>query len=192
MGDSPGNRSLLLDRATLLFSERGYEAVGVSEICEACAVTKPTLYHYFGSKRGLLDAIIAERGAPLVEALREAAAYGHDVPLGLERISFSFMRFALADPVFSRMRLAMSFAPPGSEAGIAAAAFNGELFRLLEDFFLLASADHGNMKGRHRAYAGTFIGTIDSYIGFWLAGSSPLDEATMRGAIRQFMYGIFS
>jgi len=192
MSEPSGNRGLLRDHAVLLFSERGYEAVGVSEICEVCAVTKPTLYHYFGSKRGLLDAIIAERGRPLVESVREAARYSHDVPLGLERIAFAFMRFALADPVFSRMRLAMSFAPPASEAGAAASAFNQELFRMIEDFFLHASADHGNMKGRHRAYAGTFIGTIDTYVGFWLAGSSSLEEATMRGAVRQFMYGIFS
>jgi TetR/AcrR family transcriptional regulator len=192
MSEPTGNRELLRDRATLLFSERGYEAVGVSEICDSCAVTKPTLYHYFGSKRGLLDAVIAERGGPLVESVREAARYAHDVPLGLERIAFAFMRFALADPAFSRMRLAMSFAPPASEAGAAAAAFNRNLFGLIEDFFLLASADHGNMRGRHRAYAGTFIGTVDTYVGFWLAGSSPLDEATMRGAVRQFMYGIFS
>ena len=192
MNEATGNRELLRDRATLLFSARGYEAVGVNEICEACAVTKPTLYHYFGSKRGLLDAVIAERGGPLVESVREAARYARDVPLGLERIAFAFMRFALADPDFSRLRLAMSFAPPASEAGGAAAAFNGELFGQVEGFFLQASADHGNMKGRHRAYAGTFIGTIDSYVGFWLAGSSALDEATMRGAVRQFMYGIFS
>jgi TetR/AcrR family transcriptional regulator len=192
MSESAGNRELLRDRAALLFAERGYEAVGVSEICESCGVTKPTLYHYFGSKRGLLDAVIAERGGPLVESVREAARYAHDVPLGLERVAFAFMRFALADPVFSRLRLAMSFAPPASEAGMAAATFNLDLFRLIEELFLLASADHGNMKGRHRAYAGTFIGTIDTYVGFWLAGSSPLDEATMRSAVRQFMYGIFS
>ena len=192
MDGSKGNRELFLDTATRLFSERGYEAVGVSELCESCAVTKPTLYHYFGSKRGLLDAIIAERGAALEAAVREAATYAHDVPLGLERIAFAFSSCAIRDPGFSRMRLSMSFAPPGSEAGQAAAAFNRVIFGRVEEFFRLASADHGNMRGRHRAYAGTFIGTLDSYVGFWLAGSGELGEATIRGAVRQFMYGIFS
>lgn len=191
MSEPSGKRGLLRDRATLLFSERGYEAVGVNEICESCEVTKPTLYHYFGSKRGLLDAIIAERGSPLLEAVR-SVPYARDVPLGLERIAFAFMRFGLADPVFSRMRLAMSFAPPASEAGEAAKAFNLELFNMVEQFFLLASAEHGNMKGRQKAYAGTFIGVLDTYVGFWLSGSADLDEVTMRGAVRQFMYGIFS
>src|SRR5215211_7966667 len=55
-----GNRALILDRALGLFAARGYDAVGVQEIVEAAGVTKPTLYHYFGSKRGLLEALVAE------------------------------------------------------------------------------------------------------------------------------------
>jgi TetR/AcrR family transcriptional regulator len=191
--DSPeGNRALLLDKATRLFSERGYTAVGVEEICAAVFLTKPTLYHYFGSKRGLLDAIIAERGAPLLSALRIASVYGHDVPLGLERMAFALADFTRRDPVFARLRLSMSFAPPESEAGAAAAALNAELFALVEDFFRAAEGDHGNMRGRSRPIAATFIGTLDSYAGFFLSGAGDLEEGTIRAALRQFMYGIFS
>jgi TetR/AcrR family transcriptional regulator len=49
------NRSALLDAALHLFASRGYDAVGVQEIVDAVGVTKPTLYHYFGSKQGLLE-----------------------------------------------------------------------------------------------------------------------------------------
>jgi len=192
MEETGGNRELILAEAARLFSERGYEAVGVAEIAEASGVTKPTLYHYFGSKRGLLDAAIDERGGPLLAAVRAAARYERDVPKGLEAIALAFSRFALADPVFARMRLAMSFAPPGSEAGEAAASLNEALFEAVRSFFAAAEKDHGNMRGRSRAFAGTFIGTIDSYAGFHLAGRSGLDERTIREAVRQFMYGIFS
>ena len=192
MDEALGNRSLILAEATRLFSERGYEAVSVSEICEVSRITKPTLYHYFGSKRGLLDAIIEERGSPLLKAVAGAANYDHDVRLGLERIAFAFSNFALADPLFARLRLAMSFAPLESEPGEAASAFNRALFDSVEAFFREAALDHGNMKGRSRAFAATFIGTLDSYAGFMLAGASELDERTIREALRQFMYGIFS
>ena len=47
------NRAILMQKSITLFADRGYEAVGVQEICEESGVTKPTLYHYFGSKRGL-------------------------------------------------------------------------------------------------------------------------------------------
>lgn len=192
MDELQGNRTLLRDQATRLFSERGYEAVGVGEICDSAGLTKPTLYHYFGSKRGLLDAVIAERGGPFLEAVRKAAVYGHDVPLGLRAVAGAFASFALADPVFARMRLAMSFAPPESESGAAAAAFNTSLFGAVEAFFRAAALDHGNMRGRSRAFAATFIGTMDSYVGLQLAGQARLDEVTIHEALRQFMYGIFS
>jgi TetR/AcrR family transcriptional regulator len=54
------NRSALLTHALQLFAARGYDAVGVQEIVEAAGITKPTLYHYFGSKRGLLDTLLAK------------------------------------------------------------------------------------------------------------------------------------
>jgi TetR/AcrR family transcriptional regulator len=192
MQETGGNREHILGTGLRLFAERGYEAVGVGEICGFSGITKPTLYHYFGSKRGLLDAIVAERGGPLLASVKEAARYDHDVRLGLERLAFAFARAAQADGDFARLRLAMSFAPPASEPGAAAAAFNQALFLAVEEFFRQAALDHGNMKGRSRAFAGTFIGTLDSYTGFWLAGLGLLDEATLRHALRQFMYGIFS
>jgi TetR/AcrR family transcriptional regulator len=186
------NRSLILSEAARLFAERGYEAVSVGEICDSATITKPTLYHYFGSKRGLLDALIEEGGAALLASVREAARTERDVRLGLERIAFAFARCAKADPTFARLRLSMSFAPPGSEPGIAAAAYNKELFAVVEAFFRRAAEDHGNMKGRSRAFAGTFIGTMDTYTGFWLSGASGLEDQVLREALRQFMYGIFS
>ena len=41
-----------------LFYSKGYDAAGVQEIVERAGVTKPTLYYYFGSKLGLLQAIL--------------------------------------------------------------------------------------------------------------------------------------
>ena len=194
MDQSPGNREQLISTSLRLFAERGYEAVGVAELAEAAGVTKPTLYHYFGSKRGLLGAIIAERGGPLLERLRSiaAAADPGDPPLVLERLATAMAAAARSDPAFARLRLCLAFAPLGSEGGAAAGAFNAELFGLVEAYFIAAAERHGNMRGRSRAYAGTFIGTVDSYVGFYLAGQSKLDEAVVRALVRQFLYGIFS
>jgi len=190
--EAPGNRSNILATALRLFSDRGYEAVGIAELCEASKVTKPTLYHYFGSKRGLLDAIIEERGGSLLGRVKEASIYAHDVPRGLEGIAFVFSRAAKEDAEFARLRLSLSFAPPASEGSLAASALNDAIFSLVEAFFLDASSDHGNMKGRSSPYAAAFIGTVDTYIGLYLAGRSPLSDDTLRWAVRQFMYGIFS
>jgi AcrR family transcriptional regulator len=197
MDGEAGNRAIILEKALGLFAERGYEAVGVAELCEASLVTKPTLYHYFGSKRGLLDAILAERGGILVSRVKEAAVYvpgdrARGVPDGLERIAFAIARSAKEDGAFARLRLTLAFAPPSSKAGEAAAALNDGIFADVEAFFREASRDHGNMKGRSMPYAAAFIGTVDTYVGLYLAKRSPLSDEIVRGAVRQFMYGIFS
>ena len=50
MHESMDTKSLLLAQALELFALRGYESVGTQEIVQRSGVTKPTLYHYFGSK----------------------------------------------------------------------------------------------------------------------------------------------
>jgi AcrR family transcriptional regulator len=197
MNEDSANRTQILATALRLFSERGYEGVGVAELCEASGITKPTLYHYFGSKRGLLDAILSERGGPLLAALRSASAYAagdreSGVPDGLRRMAAAFAEAARGDGDFARLRLSLSFAPPASEGGMAAAALNEEVFALAEAFFRAAAGDHGNMRGRSRPYAASFIGAVDTCVGLFLAGRSPLAEEEVRAAVRQFMYGIFS
>ncbi|AIQ38494.1 transcriptional regulator [Paenibacillus sp. FSL R5-0345] len=52
-------KSLIIDKATLLFQQKGYKSVGVSEILKACEVTKGALYHHFSNgKEELLIACL--------------------------------------------------------------------------------------------------------------------------------------
>jgi AcrR family transcriptional regulator len=44
---------LLLHNAAELFARKGFEGVTVREIAELSDVTMPTLYHFFGDKRGI-------------------------------------------------------------------------------------------------------------------------------------------
>ena len=48
----------ILKKALELFSDKGYDATSVREICEAAGITKPTLYHFYGSKEGVYRAIV--------------------------------------------------------------------------------------------------------------------------------------
>ena len=63
------DRTNIRAAATRLFATRGYEAVGIRELVDAVGVTKPTLYHYFGSKRGVLDAALEEHFTTLFAAI---------------------------------------------------------------------------------------------------------------------------
>lgn len=55
------NREKILECALDLFYQKGYDAVGVQEIVTLAGITKPTLYYYFKSKYGLLEALLRER-----------------------------------------------------------------------------------------------------------------------------------
>src|SRR6187397_1144886 len=54
----PSSSQRILSTALDLFAVKGYDATSVREICEAAAITKPTLYHFFGSKDGVLQALM--------------------------------------------------------------------------------------------------------------------------------------
>lgn len=54
MGRSSASRERLLASAHTLFRDRGFEAVGVAELCVAAEVNKGSFYHFFSSKRELL------------------------------------------------------------------------------------------------------------------------------------------
>ena len=69
------NRITILNCALELFAARGYDAVGVQEIAEGAGITKPTLYHYFGSKQGLLKTLVDGYAEPFYQAVSQAADY---------------------------------------------------------------------------------------------------------------------
>ncbi len=186
------NRSVLLTRALELWSDRGYGAVGVQEIVESAGITKPTLYHYFGSKRGLLDALIDERSAGLRDSLAVALDYHGDLVATLEAIVRAYFEFARTEAAFYRMELGFWFAPPHSDEHQAVMARNLGQHAALKRLFEAAAADHGNMRGRQEAYAATFLGMINTYVGLWLNGYADLDEDLVYQAVHQFQHGIYS
>ena len=186
------NRETLLARALDLFTARGYDAVGVQEVADAAGLKKPTLYHYFGSKGGLLRTLLEEGYASLFQELERAADYQHDVTMTLQTVTAAYFAFARRNPKLYRMGLSLWFAPPDSEAFQAIDGLNRRQQEILETLFARAAEDHGNMKGRQRTYAATFLGMINTYTSLGLNGYAELNDELVYGAVHQFMHGIFS
>ena len=65
------SRDRILDSALELFSQRGYAATGVSGIVRAAGIEKSALYWHFGSKEGLLAAVLDRMDAEFVEQIVE-------------------------------------------------------------------------------------------------------------------------
>lgn len=186
------NREKILDNALTLFASRGYDGVGVQEVADAAGVQKPTLYHYFGNKNGLLQTLLTENFAELFQTLETAAKYNGDVLTTLQAVVNAYFNFAQSHPKFYRMQLSMWFAPHDSEPFQLLTEFGERQQALLEVLFTDAAKDHGNMKGRHRTYAATFLGMVNTYIGLSLNGSVQLDDKLKGQLLHQYMHGIFS
>lgn len=187
-----GSRETILEQSLHLFSRRGYQAVGVQEICSESGITKPTLYHHFGSKLGLLQALLEEQCTPLIALIVRHSHYQHDLTRNLNELTIALFRFATDNQAFYRLYLALSFAPGESEAHQAFLSYGRRMFELLSGMFEQAEQDHGNMRGRHRRYGVSFLGMVHGYIGLLLNGTLELSDGLARDAVHQFMHGIFS
>ncbi len=186
------NRNTILARALQLFAARGYDGVSVQEIVDAVGIAKPTLYHFFGSKEGVLNALLTEHFAEQYELVKQAAAYDGDLPLTLTRLAGVYFQYAKDHRQFYRLQLSLWFAPASSTAFKAVARLSEKQHQLLEDLFVRAANDHGNMRGRQRAYAATFQGMLNTYIGLAFNGYAELTDELIYQAVHQFMHGIFS
>jgi len=67
-------RTRLLRAAVRVFDRKGYASASVREIAELAGVTKPALYYHFGSKEGLLIAILEQAKLEVDRALARALA----------------------------------------------------------------------------------------------------------------------
>lgn len=87
----------LLESATRLFMERGYEGASMDAVAEAAGVGKPTLYARYKDKRDLFEAVLTARINEWMLPLAEAAENQEDGDLEevLDRLSRSMLRHAL-------------------------------------------------------------------------------------------------
>lgn len=186
------NREKIQSIALELFASAGYDVVGVQEIVNRAEITKPTLYYYFGSKHGLLEAILESNFKILIEEVKKASEYKGDLPFTLTAITKIFFEFVKHNKSFYRMQLAMCFSPPDSETGKAVSAYNTKIIRLFEEMFSRAAVEHGNMKGRQKRYAFTFLGAINNYITLYLSEHIKLNDDMVYTCVHQFSHGIYS
>ncbi len=197
MEDKTNNRAKILACAVHLFYQKGYDAVGVQEIATAAGVTKPTLYYYFKSKRGLLDALLKERCEPLCRRLEEVAVSdGGELKDTLYTLACAYIETAHADRELYFLVLSLNYFARENEAFKAVAPYMKRMFRAATDLFLNSGDKIGNMNGRQEQFAIGFQGIINHYILVMDARGMPMeqiaDEHAVRELVRQFMYGIYS
>lgn len=180
----------ILNTAIRLFSQKGYEGVGVQEICDNAGITKPTLYYFFKSKQGLLQAIADSKGAELLQCLNDAAVYEHDFLKSLTRILTAAIDFAVAYPAFFNLHSVLLNAPGNAETEAVYAPLKQRFDSVFAEFFTKSANEFGNMRGKEKLYSILFHNNVISVALLCAQHKLPRDDQTIYRVIHSFVYGV--
>ena len=99
-------RDRILDSALMLFSEKGYDGVGVDLIAENAGIKGPSLYRHFKGKEDILNCLIEKVGVYYEANFGSENAPGK-IPESMEElIAFSLerIRFTMHDEMLQKTR----------------------------------------------------------------------------------------
>ncbi len=184
------SKELILNTALSLFARKGYDGVGVQEICSLAGITKPSLYYYFKNKQGLLLAIAENKGEVLFERLKNALVYRHDFIKGLTDSLYAALTFAVEEPDFFNLHCLLCNAPENSEGKIVYAPLAERILDLFKEFFLLSANEFGNMRGKEKLYALLYHNNITSLSVLKANGQMEFSDQTVYQIVHAFVYGV--
>lgn len=103
---SKERRIQIIEKATGLFSRRGYEKTTIADVARACGITEPALYRYFPSKEKLFaDVLKALKDKIDTRALSDEIEKIDDIEEILFAISQHIFKTYLENPELSRLLL---------------------------------------------------------------------------------------
>lgn len=110
MSEEPSTRDRLVQAATRLFRQRGYEGTGLTEILTEAGVPKGSLYHHFPEGKADLACAAADWTASEIvrvidDSFREAKDWRHGVTTFCFKMAklFDILNSADACPIFGLM-----------------------------------------------------------------------------------------
>ncbi len=97
-------RAKLVRAARKAFAQKGYAAAAMDDLTAEAGLTRGALYHNFGDKKGLLQAVIDQIDAEMLERMRAVRAKAENPWLGLLDESVAYIEMAL-EPEVQRIML---------------------------------------------------------------------------------------
>lgn len=99
-------RSALIDAGRRLFGEHGFAEVGTQMLVDAAGVTRGALYHQFGDKRGLFEAVFDDTEKQVIGSIGERVAdLAVTDPIGALRAAISVALEVFTEPDVQRIAL---------------------------------------------------------------------------------------
>jgi AcrR family transcriptional regulator len=97
-------RARLLEAATALFAQHGYEGASIESVLAATETSRGALYHHFAGKDALFEAVLERLHARIAREVAAAARESPDPVEALRAGCFAWLRLA-RDPVVQRIVL---------------------------------------------------------------------------------------
>jgi AcrR family transcriptional regulator len=101
-------RKAMIEAAYALFVEKGYGSVSVDEIIKHSKGSKSTLYKFFGSKEGIMKAVVESLAAEMLRHISIEYPPAKNVRNVLIHIGEVLVDLALSDDAINQHRLAVS------------------------------------------------------------------------------------
>ncbi|WP_083905446.1 TetR/AcrR family transcriptional regulator [Nocardia transvalensis] len=103
-------RQEIIDTAFACFAEKGYHATGIADIATELGIGHGTFYRYFANKRDIIDHVIDDLAARIIDSLGtdnapDAATTLDDYRAQVERIGAALNRIFLEDRRVSQLLL---------------------------------------------------------------------------------------
>jgi len=97
------SRELILDATERLMGMRGYAATSISDVCKACGLPASSIYWHFGSKEGVLAAVMDRGATRFFAAIPQRGDTSGTVATGVEHQLAATGRLLAQHPDFLRL-----------------------------------------------------------------------------------------
>ena len=186
-------RRMILDAAIRVFARQGFHTCRVSDIADEAGVAYGLVYHYFGSKDAVLEAVFREQWGRLLAAVALAEETGETAPEQLELVVKIVLRSWRDDPDLVRLLVREITRSPHIQDELDEI---GQAFASLERIVRRGQAE-GTLRRDVDARIAAFMlyGAMEEVLTGWVLGQLPDDTegvaaaeheviATMVGGLR--------
>src|SRR3954467_15353775 len=179
-------RQQILSAAVRVFAAQGYEATRVGDIAKEAAVAYGLVYHYFGSKEAVLEAVFREQWGRLLAAVALAEQTGETAAEQLELVVKIVLRTWRDDPDLVRLLVREITRSPHTQAELDEI---GQAFASLERI-VARGQEQGTFRPDvdARLAAGMLYGAMEEVLTGWVLGQLP-DEADAVAAAEREVIG---
>jgi TetR/AcrR family transcriptional regulator, fatty acid metabolism regulator protein len=185
MPEAADKRRQILGAAVRVFARQGFGATRMADVAQEAGVAYGLVYHYFGSKDAVLQAVFREAWARLLEAVALAEQTGETAVEQLTLVARIVLRVWRDEPDLVRLLVREVTRSPHLSDELDEI---GRAFASLERI-IRGGQDEGTLRpdADPRLAAWMLYGALEEVLTGWVLGRLPDDPASAEAAEREIV-----